>query len=762
MHFMWQRRREETEPKYTQGRFLSVNSMVRGVSLIFVFLCTLYPSDYLWPVKVSRELSSTFGEYRPGHFHSGIDIKTNHSIGHPVYAIDRGYIFKVRVSPFGYGKVLYQRLIDSTIAVYAHLDRFSEGIEKIVREKQQQVGRFSVEVSFEPGEMPVAKGELIAYTGDSGTKAPHLHFEIRDKFGNPVNPLKYYYNVNDKTIPTIKEITFVPLTRKTFLNGYPDPITKKVFYHGKNRWRIKGEVFVSGKFGIEVKTYDTKRGIKNIFSPYSIQLFVNDSLAFQVAYDTILFEWTSYVDVDRNLRMREGNKNFYHRLYKAANDLPLSIYKSDMTGILDLSPGTYNMKIVVLDNSLNKSELDFTVESLPVRNLKIIKRSFSKGKGSIILEKAKDLHMDNFNLEIVNRYGVREPGRLMYNVSVSDSLIKLTYSVSTSRKSLIKVHAVSDSFFYRPVFIPIGQEEASTSNLDMEVYLNHMLKAAFFKVFTNRPYFGPKSFYLQMNQDLFPLDYYESTPCEYDISIPSFVLLGKADAFEIRCGGDSKLIFRSRLNMKPVYPDGKIKIHSQDSLFTVSFDSATVLDTLVCWIDKGEKEKVAYWVYPVDRFLKKPIRIEYRDERHIFLNPIKTAIYYVEEGKPEYLETEYNFSENAYRAKARNTGLFAVLVDTVPPVVVRSRPANGSRYYARDLKEIKIYLKDDLSGIKDDTALELFVDQQKVILEFNGASDYVRYRLKKALEKGTHEILLRAMDRCYNKLEYRIKFTIIG
>ncbi|MBQ5638039.1 MAG: M23 family peptidase, partial [Alistipes sp.] len=38
----------------------------------------LNPSDYIYPVQeVARLYSANFGEMRPGHFHAGIDIKTD-------------------------------------------------------------------------------------------------------------------------------------------------------------------------------------------------------------------------------------------------------------------------------------------------------------------------------------------------------------------------------------------------------------------------------------------------------------------------------------------------------------------------------------------------------------------------------------------------------------------------------------------------------------------------------------------------------------
>ena len=82
---------------------------------IFVIGQALQAFDYIWPVDVSRKLSATFGEFRTGHFHSGIDIKTDHTIHHPVYSISDGYVWRIVESYAGYGKALYVKMKDGNL-----------------------------------------------------------------------------------------------------------------------------------------------------------------------------------------------------------------------------------------------------------------------------------------------------------------------------------------------------------------------------------------------------------------------------------------------------------------------------------------------------------------------------------------------------------------------------------------------------------------------------------------------------------------------
>ncbi|HCN13264.1 MAG TPA: peptidase M23, partial [Alistipes sp.] len=88
------------------------------------------PRDYAFPVRdAARLYAANFGEMRPGHFHAGIDIKTDGAEGKPLVAADDGYVSRVTVAPGGYGRALYLTLADGTTAVYGHLQRFRDDIE---------------------------------------------------------------------------------------------------------------------------------------------------------------------------------------------------------------------------------------------------------------------------------------------------------------------------------------------------------------------------------------------------------------------------------------------------------------------------------------------------------------------------------------------------------------------------------------------------------------------------------------------------------
>ena len=143
----------------------------------------LDPNDYIYPLRELKQrlYSANFGEIRPGHFHAGVDIKTDAEEGKPVVAAADGYVSRVVLQAGGYGRAVYLTLRNGTTVVYGHLRRFRDDIERYVRRERYERRSNGVNLWFGPGTWPVKQGDVVAYSGDSGSSGgPHLHYEIRD------------------------------------------------------------------------------------------------------------------------------------------------------------------------------------------------------------------------------------------------------------------------------------------------------------------------------------------------------------------------------------------------------------------------------------------------------------------------------------------------------------------------------------------------------------------------------------------------------
>ena len=150
------------------------------------------PTDYFDnPIKIPLILSGSFGELRSNHFHSGLDIKTQQRRGIPIYAPADGYVKRIKVAHYGYGKALYIQHPNGYSTVYAHLQKYAGKIQEYVKARQYSKESYEVEMFPEALDLPVNKGDLIGYTGNSGSSGgPHLHFELWYN-GNAVNPEEF-------------------------------------------------------------------------------------------------------------------------------------------------------------------------------------------------------------------------------------------------------------------------------------------------------------------------------------------------------------------------------------------------------------------------------------------------------------------------------------------------------------------------------------------------------------------------------------------
>src|SRR4051812_21873328 len=174
---------------YMSSSSIFVCSMRPLLFFTALFACSVslaqkpdYPQDYFRnPLDMPILLAGNFGECRPGHFHSGMDIKTAGVENKPVYATADGYVSRIKMEPGGFGHALYITHPNGYTTLYAHLNDFIPALQQRVRQQQYAKESWTVDIQLQPGQFPVKQGDQIAWSGNTGgSTAPHLHFEIRD------------------------------------------------------------------------------------------------------------------------------------------------------------------------------------------------------------------------------------------------------------------------------------------------------------------------------------------------------------------------------------------------------------------------------------------------------------------------------------------------------------------------------------------------------------------------------------------------------
>lgn len=322
--------------------------------------------DFIWPTNASHELTSTFAEYRATHYHYGIDIKTWNQVGYDVYAAEDGFISRIRVSPTGYGKAVYITHKNGYVTVYAHLNGFAGKVKKFVLEKHYELKRNELNIFLNPKDLPVKRGELVAFTGETGIGTPHLHFEIRDPAGNELNPLRFEKGqFQDLVPPVITGFGIKPLGFSGKVNNGVEPVVFKNFRRVENGgFSLDETPVLTSNAGFLINGYDLSSGKSNQYGFHQVQLWVNDRLHYQITYDQFPVDDARYILLDRDPDMLTEGYGRFTRLFEEEPN-PLVIYdkRTEKAGrISGLSNGLHSGKVIVSDLFDNKTELFFKFE----------------------------------------------------------------------------------------------------------------------------------------------------------------------------------------------------------------------------------------------------------------------------------------------------------------------------------------------------------------------------------------------------------------
>ncbi|MDF1671934.1 MAG: M23 family metallopeptidase [Vicingaceae bacterium] len=324
------------------------------------------PKNYFRsPLGIPLFLAGNFGELRSNHFHSGLDMKTQGKEGFRIYAAADGYVSRIKISPWGYGKTIYIDHPNGYTTVYAHLKGFSGDIAKETKKYQYQ--KESWEIDWYPADtlMKVKKGDVIAISGNTGgSGGPHLHFEIRETLSeHPVNPLLFGFEIKDNIKPIIRSITLTPLNDTSYVNN--KNIMQRFIVTGANgvyRLKYSTPINAYGEIGIGIETIDKLNGYGNRNGIYTIELQREKETIFKSEMKKFSFDQSralnSLIDYEYYLK----KKVRFQRSYIEPNN-QLSIYAEHKNnGITNFKKGDkFNFKYIVKDTYQNTSGISFVV-----------------------------------------------------------------------------------------------------------------------------------------------------------------------------------------------------------------------------------------------------------------------------------------------------------------------------------------------------------------------------------------------------------------
>ena len=402
--------------------------------------------DFHSPIDAPFDLSGTFGEFR-SRFHTGIDFKSRGVQGQKIFSIEDGYVSRIEVNNYGYGKVLYIDHPNGYTSVYAHLRNFSPELNEYIKSELYKSQTNSIKKFPKKNEFIISKGSVIGYSGNTGRSfGPHLHFEIREtKNQNALNPLMFNYKYIDKQRPVVRGLYLISenksLVRKL-------PIRKKISKLNDSTY-ISDIVEYNGKIGVGLDIYDIQ--YKNLYNQngiYKIELFIDSILSYSYKMDKIKFSENHYKKIMYDyLSLVEKNKKVL-KIYTPRNSNLSFLKNNSFNGIINSDTYKDNsITIKISDWNKNSSYIKFRLKSVTTKSedisyqgIEVLRnQDYTLNKNSSIIEIDKNTFYDD----------------LLLNISYNSDTLDLGKEKNPFRSSLrVKLpHKIIDTMELRQSFV---------------------------------------------------------------------------------------------------------------------------------------------------------------------------------------------------------------------------------------------------------------------------------------------------------------------
>ncbi len=404
---------------------------------------TNYAQNYFaLPVHIPLALVGNFGELRPNHFHAGLDIRTNGEEGLPIYAVADGYVSRIKISAYGYGKAIYITHPNGYTSLYGHLRGYTSEITTAVKAIQSNRETFEVDTLLPPDYLLVTKGQQVAWSGNTGSSGgPHLHFEIRNtKTEMPINPYCFGYKVADNVAPRIEELAIFPVGKAATVNGKQSMKKIKPRYNN-NHYSVIDTVYVSGEIGFGIKCWDSETGSTNHNGVYSIELQASGRKLYAHQLETFSFQNARYINSHIAYAEKEKNNDLIEKCFLSKND-KLEIYRGvEHAGIIHFSDDSIHwLKYIVKDYDGNTAEVFLKVRSSSKHTLVVNEKNsvqpffdcftenkFENDEVKIILPPA--VLYDDINFEYSKTLDLKAPYAALHHIHTSTTALQSEYSL---------------------------------------------------------------------------------------------------------------------------------------------------------------------------------------------------------------------------------------------------------------------------------------------------------------------------------------------
>jgi len=726
-----------------------------------------------WPLKSEIDLSSGFGDYRDDHFHFGVDLRTGGKQGKHVFAPVNGYVWRIRTSYFGYGKALYIRGDDGYTYVFGHLSKFADEIDNLLKKKQIESERYYQDIYLPDDSIRVEKGKLIAFSGQTGSGAPHLHFEKR-KGDTPLNPIKFGFDPDDNTRPTFSRFGICLADDRSLLpSGLRKLFVDVVPREKKGRFVVDTTFYLNCPFGMLVECFDQGRpgGMKR--SVYKLSLYIDNDLYYRAVFDSLDFETNRSVSLEYDYLEAVAKRKHVRRLYtKQGNTFAGSKGREKGDGLFGEDGtehvGLHQGRVVAEDASGNESEMRFQFLWGPSGHVFDLDSTSKAAKDTTLFYFSPIPEYDALDIDSVTallnrgREWGRSPdvaieyldnGRFVCKVvgyNVDRAVLRLElYAASGAviqdnlfnglRKKGSRKLSISHEILEDGLLVIIDVYSAKGAESRLELYWKDSLLGVEYPHYLNMTkhicFIPPEKRYARIDK-LQAIMSHDTTFTGGESDSLNIVVLGIEPEEEVRINKYFSLQAGQDFFYEPRF---------------VELKWSPILNKTTMRLNSDH-----YQILPEAFVSRKNFEISYSIPWKTDIN-YKSGLCWLDKEENKWVWLDNSFEDNTLTAWSTGGGSFAAVIDYDPPTIRRLSIINGRQY--RDPRPyVNFIIEDTLSGIGDDTAIRIEIDGQWLIPEYDPESGRCISRPLKPLEPGKHHLGIMVTDRAGNTFEKYLNF----
>jgi hypothetical protein len=328
------------------------------------FTARNYPQNYfIYPVVATKSLVANFGELRPNHFHMGLDCRTDQVQNKKILAAAEGYIAKVKIEPWGFGRCIYINHPNGLTTLYAHLNNFYPALETYAKDQQYKLKSWAVFLDIPANLFPVQKGDTIAFSGNTGgSQGPHLHFEIRDtKTDKVLNPILFGFGIPDTIAPFVSKLAVYNRNISTYEQSPKIFSLKKT----KDTFIANPSLIIvnSNKISFGITATDRFNENANRNGIFETVLYENDNPVVGFQLDSIGYYETRYLNAHIDYKVRSSGGGFIEHVSKLPG-YNNSVYKTtNGDGVIVMNDtAIHKIRLEVKDANGNTSIVKFDIK----------------------------------------------------------------------------------------------------------------------------------------------------------------------------------------------------------------------------------------------------------------------------------------------------------------------------------------------------------------------------------------------------------------